>query len=227
MRSSLLPTGLLAASLAAASGAIGAIATPAIPDLAGIEALDFRGHGSLELLIAEPASLEVNSDDPDQIDITRKGRTLRITVDNDADADTRFVLRVPALAAVSLSGATRVTAARLENPKVDIELSGAARLSVEQVATDSLDFHASGASHARLAGSAHQQIIELSGASQYDASALASERVDIDASGASKIRVNVTEQMRIDASGAARIDYSGRPRIDQRVSGAVAIRSLD
>ncbi|WP_111642248.1 GIN domain-containing protein [Marinimicrobium alkaliphilum] len=159
----------------------------------------------------------------------------------------RFVIELPQLASLELSGATharlgafdladlklevsgasRVQAGKLTFDNLELWLSGASRIEFEGLQGDSLGARISGASRVEVRdeGQIHTLTLHVSGASHYQGTPVSMEQAVVDASGASRAELGRTEMLEINASGASNIDYRGEPRITQRTSGGSNIRS--
>lgn len=130
----------------------------------------------------------------------------------------------------------------------DLDVSGASSITGEGTITTTgeLFLEASGASHIRLdvnaaklrtdisgssklalKGQAREFNAEASGASDIDGIDLQTETARIDISGATKVEVAVSRDLDVEASGASHVSYKGSPRINQRVSGAASVRSVN
>lgn len=223
-------------------------AAPAVmPDLQGIDALKFKGHGDITLAVDSTPSLTIKSDDRDKIRVGREGATLVIDVPSGVDGDPQIVLRSPALRALMLSGSLDLTAEQLAGTAVQISMSGSTDATVEEVRStsmrvdasgstdltiakitaDKLDIHGSGSSDVNIGGAVREQHGEFSGSTDYDAHGLASDVVDLRLSGSSEAKVHANKQLLLNASGPTEVEYSGSPVIQQHASGSFELTRVD
>ncbi len=205
-----------------------AVAAPMadVPNLDGVAQLRFAGEGELELRQGAPA-LHVFSDDADEIEIRRDGDALRIRVPDSVDGTPRFVLTLPTLEALDLSGSAKVTAGTWQVSELGIEASGATKLVFANLTGDLLRVESSGASDFSFSGNVREHRLDVSGASNYDASGLLARDVAVDASGAARVKVQASEHLQLIGSGAGMIEYSGNPEVEQDTSGMFRVRHVD
>ena len=131
------------------------------------------------------------------------------------------------LTRIEASGGLRLSAEKIQVPKLAIDVSGAAAVTIADLATDDLRIEGSGAMKADIAGRATAQRIEISGAGDYHAPKLVSETASVGVSGAGRVLVNATKTLRIDLSGAGVVDYTGNPVVTKSVSGLGKVRQLN
>lgn len=208
------------------SGSTAHAASLDTPNLDGVAQLVFAGSGELELRQGAP-SLQVISDEADEIEITRDGGELRIRVPSTVDEAPRFVLTLPTLESLDLSGAARVEAGAWQVNELSIEASGATKLVFANLTGDLLRVESSGASDFTLAGNVREHRLDVSGAADYDASRLQARDVAVDASGASRVKVRASEHLHLVGAGAGSIEYAGNPQIDQDTSGLFRVKRTD
>ena len=130
---------------------------------------------------------------------------------------------------VKASGAADVTFADITLQDFIVELSGASNSRFQQMSADKASFNLSGAANvdAKAAGQLKRLKVDASGASNFRAKLLKVSEADVDASGASNIDLNVTEFLKAGASGASSIRYLGQPKLQNNVSGASHVSSID
>jgi hypothetical protein len=131
------------------------------------------------------------------------------------------------LTRIEASGGLRLSADKIQIPKLSIDVSGAAAVNIADLATDDLRIDGSGAMKADIAGRATAQRIEISGAGDYHAPRLVSETASVGVSGAGRVLVNATRTLRIDLSGAGIVDYTGNPVVTKSVSGLGQVRQVN
>lgn len=162
--------------------------------------------------------------------------------------DVRFVIKLPQLAGLELSTASRARIGAFEADDLTLELSSASRAQTDELRFNKLeltlsgasriDFGAlqgealsawvSGASRAEVQGEGSVQTlrVDASGASRFKAASLSAEDARVKASGASRAELGPTRSLDADASGASSIGYRGEPRLAQKTSGASNIHSI-
>ena len=131
------------------------------------------------------------------------------------------------LTRIEASGGLRLSADKIQVPKLAIDVSGAAAVTIADLATDDLRIEGSGAMKADIAGRATAQRIEISGAGDYHAPHLVSETASVGVSGAGRVLVNASRTLSIDLSGAGIVDYTGNPVVTKSVSGLGQVRQVN
>ncbi len=103
---------------------------------------------------------------------------------------------------------------RLTVPALDaLSVTGAARVDATNIDTDRLDVVVNGATTVTIAGRAAHQDITIRGASSYDAAALESRTVTVDATGVSRVVVRVSEVLTARVRIPASVTYIGNPTV--------------
>jgi hypothetical protein len=136
----------------------------------------------------------------------------------------RITVTYRTLDAVTLSGAVKLQASRLETPELRLEANGGSTLRVDGLKTKVLHVDGSGALKAEIAGEATDQHVTISGAGQYDGSRLASTHASVDVSGVGKVVVRVEQSLDASISGAGTIEYVGNPKVRENVSGVGRVK---
>ena len=248
---SLLTVALCGVAVIAGQGLLSWSATAgtngvAIPNLNGIDALQFKGHGDVEIVSDGAASLTITDGNSSNIKVTRDGATLVITVSGWFAGDPHFVLHTTPLRNLELSGSVDLTADQLTGKEVGVRTSGSTEVNIDKLSADVVTIHTSGASEltangvatAKLAiegngsseinlkGNATEQDARFSGSSEYDAMGLISDRVSLHVSGAIEAKVHAVKQLNLEASGGSEITYAGEPSIVQHISGSVELEHV-
>lgn len=177
-----------------------------------IDFSDMKADGMFEIEWHPGApSLTISTDDNllPYIESRIEGKTLRLDSRNHIFPTHRVkaVVTSPALTGASLSGAVRLKATQLADPKFYLETSGAC--------------------HIVLSGTADDLLGEMSGATKLEAEDLHTKHADISSSGASKAEVFASETLRVSISGAGKVTYFGHPKIERHISGAGSINPGD
>ncbi len=160
----------------------------------------------------------------------------------------RFVLTVPALDTVVVSGSARVVAPALTSDRFAIRISGSGNVAVAGLETQALTVSISGSGEAKLgqltasrvdtalsgsgrieiaAGEAAEQTVEISGSGAHLAQGLASQVVTVRASGSGKAEVNAAEQLTVYLSGSGTVRYLGNPTVNTRISGSGKVLHIE
>lgn len=198
--------------------------------LSGFDALDFSGAFELEITQQEDYSIELEV--PDYLEpylrVSVNGHTLHIgyrqvpvKLRKLRSERSRARIGMPHIGEVDMSGASKLMAADLNSPELEIECSGASEIQLSGK-FGKFSLSCSGASKSSLEGSADEMELECSGASRIEAVNFLAKRVDIEVSGASSATVNASESLEIECSGASRIRYKASPETRLRVSSSGA-----
>jgi hypothetical protein len=136
----------------------------------------------------------------------------------------RFRLVAAKVEHVSISGAGRATAIRLESDRLDVGISGAGKVVLSAVKARELECRVSGAGNVEVSGSADRHDVRISGAGSVHAAHLATKKTTVVISGSGSLTANVAEDLDARISGAGSVIYEGTPRVSQRVTGAGKVR---
>ena len=231
-----LPALLLAGTLASAAETLVAEAPPVGP----FDRIRVSGDAEVVLVQGDREAVTVEASPKSRAKVRVRSQDGRLSIDAGRGTWMRILpgsgARRPTvtiyfrnLAALDVSGAIKVTAARLEVPALRISASGAATIRVDALDTDELRFAGSGAVHGEFAGNAGRQRVAISGAGDYVAPNLVSAGATVRVSGAGKVAVNAQKTLDATISGAGVIEYYGNPEVHERISGAGRIvkRSAD
>jgi hypothetical protein len=133
-------------------------------------------------------------------------------------------INMPALEALTLSGASRATVKGFEsNDAFRAELSGASKLQGDLSAGD-VWMEVSGASNVALRGEGNALKLLASGASSVDLSQFTVTDADVQLSGASQAQVNMDGTLDANLSGASKLTYKGNVTLGHlETSGASSI----
>lgn len=162
-----------------------------------------------------------------------KGHSLYIETQEGMDINisksVQAELHLPAINSLDVSGAGKVS---LLTPfKADhfsLGMSGAGTIVIDRIEANSFDADLSGAADLKLnAGIVEKASYELSGSGNIDAMNVEHRSAKVDISGAADASLNVSEVLDAEISGAGSIRYKGRPKINQDVSGAGRLVSVD
>ena len=223
---------------------LAATGSTAIPDLHGIDALQFSGRGDVRIVTATAPGLTITNAGRSDIKVTREGTTLVIAVRGWFGGTPTFVLQTTPLRSLDLSGSveletdqlvgkdvriaasgsTEATIDKVVAPAVAIRTSGSTELTIEALTADRLDVVSSGSSEINVKGRALAQNAYFSGSVDYDALGLVSERVTLVLSGSTEAKVRAERQLHVQGSGGGELEYAGNPVVEQQTSGSFELR---
>lgn len=199
-----------------------------------------EGVGTLVVMQGDREALTVQGEDNilAHVQTNVQGGRLTIDVDNKHTVwgwssggiwPTRpltYTVTVKDLRAVRLSGAARMTAAKLDTDRLTIELDGAGEAALDHLTTGELRVTISGAGKVTAAGTATTQDIILDGAGEYRAGDLASQHATVAVRGVGKTTVRVSDDLTARVSGAGIVQYIGVPSVSRDTSGAAKVVQL-
>jgi len=200
-------------------------------DLSGFTRVEIGSAFIGDVKQGDDWSVVVSADDNimERISITVEERTLRVRLYGFRLNATRLRVDVtmPAIEALAVGGASRVTIGGFaRQPAFAALLTGASQLSGE-LSADALTVHPSGASKVTLRGSGDLLSVSASGASHANLGELAVESADVKLSGASHATIHVSRTIDVSASGASHLNYSGNATVaTSRLSGGSGIKHL-
>jgi hypothetical protein len=181
--------------------------TRTVPDFTSVEA-----DGAFTITWSNaPATLKITTDENllRHIETSMSGKKLRLHSHGQLrpTEGIKVTLSSSALSGASLTGAVRLTAAKLSGKGFYIEGTGATRVVVD--------------------GTVNELMATMSGASRLDAEALQAETVELSISGAGKAEVAASKILKVAISGAGKVIYSGNPTVEKHISGAGSVRQRD
>lgn len=189
--------------------------------VSGVRQVAVHGVGTLVVEVGATEGLTIEADDNllPYIEVKRNGSAWEIGPTRDVSFEPRtpitYRLRVKALNALALSGATRAEINPLPAAgEFVLSMSGATSAEFDGVDADTLKVSASGASRIEIkTGRATRQTVDLSGASRYRAFGLTSEITVVQGSGTSVVEVKATRELNVEASGVTQVRYKGNPPV--------------
>jgi len=108
------------------------------------------------------------------------------------------------------------------------KLSGAVKLTATQIAEPKFALESTGAAHVNLDGSIDELLADMTGASELHAGGLQTKTTEIATTGAADAEIAVSETLKVAITGAGKVSYSGNPKtIEKHISGAGSIRHRD
>jgi hypothetical protein len=120
----------------------------------------------------------------------------------------KVVISSPTRTGVKISGAVRLTANQLADPRFALESTGAARVTLD--------------------GNIDELLADMTGASELNAKGLQTKTAEISTTGAADAEIAVSETLKVAITGAGKVTYSGNPpTIEKHITGAGSIRHKD
>jgi hypothetical protein len=173
--------------------------------------IDARGGFIIEWQSGTP-SLRITTDENllPYIDSNVSGDTLHLRTREQIRPThgIRVVISSPTRAGARISGAIKLDAKQLSDPRFALESRGAARVSLD--------------------GNIDELLADMTGASELAASALQTKTAEISTTGAGNAEVAVAETLKVVITGAGKVQYSGNPpTIEKHISGAGSVRHRD
>jgi hypothetical protein len=137
-----------------------------------------------------------------------------------------YVVKIPRLEKLSISGAGNVETTGLKGDDLTIKLSGAGNAKLKDIDCKTLNLNVSGAGTTTISGRVDKVVVRLSGAGDIDAIGLKSSTAETQISGAGNAKVWATNELKVKISGAGHIQYKGSPKIEQTISGAGSVKQI-
>jgi len=196
--------------------------------LADFTAVEVSSAFIVKVTRADAFRVTVTADDNviERVKVTKRGSTLEISLDNGKNYELRgttlmATITMPALEAVTLSGATQATLEGFKSDKdFKAKLTGASTMA-GGLEAGKLELEAMGASKVTLKGSAKDATLSAIGASHLHLADFAFASATVHLSGASTAAVNAKEKLDYGLSGASQLVYQGNPTIGKsRATGA-------
>jgi len=106
-------------------------------------------------------------------------------------------------------------------------LTGAVRLSAARLTGKGFYIDGTGATRVTADGTVEELMATMSGASKLIAADLQARRAELAIAGAGKADVTVSESLKVSISGAGKVTYGGNPTVERDISGAGSVRQRD
>ena len=120
----------------------------------------------------------------------------------------KVVISTPTRTGARISGAVKLTANQLSDPRFALKSTGAAEVTLE--------------------GNIDELLANMTGASELHAGGLQTKTTEISTTGAADAEIAVSETLKVAITGAGKVSYSGSPKtIEKHISGAGSIRHKD
>lgn len=201
--------------------------------IGNVTELTISGTDTVELVRGETSTVRISADDNILPLLETRNHNGRLTIGTRSGVwlhpvtPISYVVTVPDLKKLTLSGAAHVKSANLPGQELDIRLTGAGTATLNAINCTSLRLTLSGAGHGTLSGRAEKAAFQISGAGDINAGDMKVKEADAHVSGAGTITVWATEQLKAKVSGAGKVKYKGQPRVEPRISGAGSVVAID
>jgi hypothetical protein len=137
-----------------------------------------------------------------------------------------YHLQMKTIQSILLSGAGNLTAEKITVESAILELSGPGAITINELTATDIKVGLSGVGSMNLKGKATSQLVTLDGAGSYDGDKLETEKTEVRLEGVGNARVWANTELIANISGAGAIQYYGHPKVEQRISGIGALKSL-
>lgn len=170
-----------------------------------------------------------------ELDIYKRGNTLKIDMDNNDlfdifdkydVSDLVINIKTPELDEVEANGASKVYLSAIKERVLKLDANGASSIEGD-IEVDDLSIDLNGSARASLKGKATKANIEVSGAASLKASELKINSCTIEGSGAANAHITIIDFLDADASGASNIKYKGGNSVKKNTSGAASIKLVE
>ena len=106
-------------------------------------------------------------------------------------------------------------------------LTGAVRLSAAKLSGKGFYLEGTGATRVTADGVVNELTAAMSGASKLAAESLQVKTAELSISGAGKAEVSASDVLKVAISGAGKVTYHGNPTLEKHISGAGTVRRAD
>ncbi len=106
-------------------------------------------------------------------------------------------------------------------------MTGAVRLTAARISGKGFYLDSQGATKVVVDGNVEELLATMSGASRLEAESLQAQNVEVSISGAGRADVTAEKILKVSITGAGKVTYSGDPTVEKHVSGAGSIRQRD
>jgi hypothetical protein len=143
------------------------------------------------------------------------------------DKSVHYQLSVRQLEGLSITGAGRVVAGRIEAERCTLRISGSGRVRVGEVQVSSLVTAISGSGDVELAdGTADRHQVRISGSGSLRAGGVETETTTVAISGSGSAVVDAQQELEVRITGSGSVTYGGQPQLTQQITGSGRVRQL-
>jgi len=137
-----------------------------------------------------------------------------------------LVVRARTVDSISIAGAARLEARKLEGDRIAVELAGSASALLPAVAARELVLGTSGHCHAMLGGKTERFVLKIAGAGEINAARLEAQQATVRIAGSAQVAAWVLRSLEARVTGSGAVRYFGDPRIERRVVGSGVVERL-
>jgi hypothetical protein len=172
--------------------------------------VELQGVGDVTISEGEGYGVTVTTDSAYIDDVVTKVVDGTLELDEDFGHSVRnlkvdFLVTVPSLEAVTLTGAGNITAEDVDTTTFEVRLVGAGNVTVY--------------------GTASTATLRLVGAGNIDTIGLEADAVDVDLAGAGDVSVTANDTLDVTLNGVGNVTYVGDPEVTSRVAGIGSVRA--
>lgn len=189
---------------------------PATTQTRGVDAfqsIEFRGAGTLDVLVGERQSLVVEGSETTLEGLATEVRNGKLVIESRGrfwERGGRLKVRatLPQLNALTLNGAGEISVTGLSGGATALVLSGAGNL--------------------EASGALEKMTAHVNGAGNLDLSRVTAGEAEAQVNGAGSIELNVTGHLTATVNGVGSITYAGKPaQVDTSINGVGSIRPAE
>lgn len=172
-------------------------------DVSPFTSISTEGAFTLEITCQKNPSVEVEGDDNILNLVVAEVRNNVLRLSNNARYTTnepvKFIISVPNLEELKVSGAGKIDVKGMSNEKFKIDADGAPTINV--------------------AGTTKLVDIHSNGAGKINTNSLHAARAVVNSNGATEVELDVNEQLDVTVNGACSVTYKGDPVVHKNVNG--------
>jgi len=214
------PTGVISPGTIVGSGRVVVEDRPIV----GVRGVELQTHGEVVIEEGSGESLLVRADDNLLPYLVTEVRGGVLVISSSTPFRTagvvQFLLTVPNLDSVELSGAGSIVVAGRSSGDLWVLLAGAGRIDLERLHLGRLEVRLDGAGGIRADGEASELRVVVAGAGSYDGLDLLSSVADVEILGSGNASVWVQNELRVRISGSGSVRYLGDPLLDAIITGS-------
>jgi hypothetical protein len=144
-----------------------------------------------------------------------------------ADKSVHYQLSVRQLEGLSLTGAGKAAANRIESEHCSLRISGSGRIGVGEVHVSSLATAISGSGDVELGGgSADLHEVSISGSGSLRAGGVQTQTATVAISGSGRVEVDAQQALEVRITGSGSVAYRGQPQLSQQITGSGRVRQV-
>ncbi|QDZ08548.1 DUF2807 domain-containing protein [Sphingomonas panacisoli] len=159
-----------------------------------------------------------------QIGRRYQGRDDERESERDLERQIHFVVTLPRLSGVALSGAGRMTVDRVQGGTFDAALGGSGSMTLGGLQVDRAEIALGGSGNITAAGSANSLKISMGGSGNVQAAGLRAASANISSAGSGDIRATVNGPAHVSVVGSGTVDLGGGAQCNVTRMGKAQVR---